>query len=137
MSRRRYQKNSTILTSLNDVNNNTSPVHISVALVVILVIAGMMIGFIYQKIALNRLVISMVEIQTEQSELLEEVANLEAEKLNLMNMTRIVNIASNSIGMVKSMPFNPVDSPYSKQEYDMLVHQIEATMSSIRSGESQ
>jgi len=137
MSRRRYQKNSTILTSLNEVNNNTSPVHISVALVVILVIAGMMIGFIYQKIALNRLVISMEEIQTEQSELLETVANLEAEKLNLMNMTRIVNIASNSIGMVKSMHFNPIDSPYSKQEYDMLLRQIEANMSSIRSGESQ
>lgn len=137
MSRRKQRNNPRILTSLNDVNKITKPVHVSFAMVLILVVAILMIGFIYQKIKLNRLVNSMDNIQAEQNELLETVENLKAEKLNLKNMTRIVNIASNSIGMTTSSPFVVIESPYPDKRYNALVQEIEEEISSMCANRQQ
>jgi len=101
MARRRRTNNFSIIRSLNEVNEKVNRgSHISIVLVIVIILATLMIGFIWQKVRFNHLVQEIEDLKKQELTLLRKNEKSRAVLLNLMNDARIIEIAKNNLNMV-------------------------------------
>lgn len=119
MARRRTKKRFSVVYSLNEVNTKVNKKsHISVIMLIMLVIACMMIGFVWQKIKFNQLTNELEDLRKQELALLEQREKSKAIVLNLSNDARIISISENTLNLtfpeyeVVSIP----DDYYSQQK---------------------
>ena len=101
MARRKRRKKNSVIKSLNQVSekvNNKSGV--SVAMIITILCAGLMISFIWHKIRVNHLIEEIEELKKQELLLIEENEKSRATVLNLMNDSRIIGIAENKLHMI-------------------------------------
>ncbi len=98
MVRRRTKKRFSVVRSLNDVNTKVNKnSQISLIMLVFIIIACMMIGFVWQKIKFNQLTNELEDLRKQEVALLEQREKSNAIVLNLSNDARIINISKNSL----------------------------------------
>jgi cell division protein FtsL len=98
MARHRKKKRFSVVYSLNEVNTKVNKKsHISVIMLIILLIAFMMIGFVWQKIKFNQLTNELEDLRKQELALLEQREKSKAIVLNLSNDARIIDISKNTL----------------------------------------
>ncbi|MBD3290892.1 hypothetical protein GF337_18940 [candidate division KSB1 bacterium] len=101
MARRRRKKNFSVINSLNEVNSKVdNGSHISLIMLVLILIACMMIGFVWQKIQFNQLTDELEDLRKQELALLEQREKSKAVVLNLSNDARIIGISKNTLNLV-------------------------------------
>lgn len=101
MTRRKRKTQVSVLRSLNEVNTKVAKgTHISITMVIIILIAGIMIGFIWQKVKIAQLVDQVEDLRKQEQLLKERNEKKRAEVLNLLNDSRIIKIAEKKLNMV-------------------------------------
>lgn len=120
--RTRYASSLSLLKSLNEMNNKAAKRGSFITvLLVIIIIAGLMIGSIWQKVLFGQMAAEIETLRNQESELLGIIDRQRAEAFNLKNDSRIVNIATNQLDMIVNPPFE-VLSPgeFEKKKYEEL-----------------
>lgn len=101
MARRRRKKNFSVVRSLNEVNSKVdNGSHVSLIMLVLIFIASMMIGFVWQKIQFNQLTDELEDLRKQELALLEQREKSKAVVLNLSNDARIISISKNTLNLV-------------------------------------
>ena len=102
MSRKkRRTKRVSVIKSLNEVNTSkTKGSHVFAIMVIIVLIAGLMIGFVWQKVKISQLVIEIEELRKQEQTLKERNEKKRAIVLSLLNDSRIIKMAKNDLKMI-------------------------------------
>jgi len=109
--KKRRLKRTSVIKSLNDVNTTVARgTHIFTIMSIIIFIAGLMIGFIWQKVKIAQLVEEIEKLRKEELILRERNEKKRAIVLNLLNDSRILNIAEKELHMINP-PFEIVYLP--------------------------
>lgn len=95
--KRRIKRQISILRSLN--TKVTKRTHISVIMLIILLLAGLMIGFIWQKVKMAQLVAQIEDLRRQEQILKERNEKKRVKVLNLLNNSRIIKIAQQELEM--------------------------------------
>ncbi|MBN1154618.1 hypothetical protein JXB12_06805 [candidate division KSB1 bacterium] len=124
--RARTSSGSSILKSLNEVNNKAANRgSFIIILLIIIIIAGLMIGSIWQKVRFSQMAAEIELLQQQEHELVASIESKRVEVFNLKNDNRIVNIATDHLNMISNPPFevlSPGESEINK--YADMVSQL-------------
>lgn len=98
--RRRYYRNS-IITSLNAVQQELDrPTNSIFVLVLIIFIALIMVGIVWQKVKVSQLSLEIDQLEKQVTYYKELNEKLQGKVLFLMNEDRVVNIARDNLKMI-------------------------------------
>ena len=125
MSRKGRRKNRvSVLKSLNEVNTSKAKsTHIFAIMLIIVLIAGLMIGFVWQKVKISHLVIEIEELRKQEQMLKERNEKKKAIVLSLLNDSRIIKIAKNDLKMIFP-PYEVVQLPDNYVSQQKMIDQI-------------
>ena len=99
--KRKRRKNYSVLRGLNEVNTQVAKsTNISVVMVIIILIAGLMIGFVWQKVKIVQLVDQIGDLHKQEQVLKERNEKKRVKVLSLLNDSRIIKIAEHDLKMV-------------------------------------
>ena len=124
MNRRKRITQVSVLRSLNEVNTKVAKgTHISVTMLIIILIAGLMIGFIWQKVKIAQLVDQVEDLRKQEQLLKERNEKKRAKVLNLLNDSRIIKIAEKKLNMVYP-PYEIVFLPDDFKSQEEMIRKI-------------
>ena len=101
MTRNKRKEQPIVLKSLNEVNTAVAKgSHFSVIMLAILLIAGLMIGFVWQKVKITQIAVEIEDLRRQELNLKERNEKKRAKVLNLLNDSRIIKLAEKRLNMV-------------------------------------
>jgi len=128
VTRKRKSSNSglSILKSLNEVNNKAAKrSSFATILIIIIIVAGLMIGSIWQKVRFSQMAAEIEKLQKQEHDLIEHIDMKRAEVYNLLNDSRIVNIATSKLDMVSNPPFEVISANELMIKYDEIKNKLD------------
>ncbi|MFZ5516010.1 MAG: septum formation initiator family protein [Candidatus Zhuqueibacterota bacterium] len=100
MVRKNRRKNG-LMTSFSEVQKELDkPTNSLIVLVVIIVLAAVMVGLVWQKVKIAQLAEDIVELEKQEQQCRETIEKLKGKVLSLSSENRIVNIARERLDMI-------------------------------------
>lgn len=89
------------MTSFSEVQKELDkPTNSLIVLVVIIVLAAVMVGLVWQKVKIAQLAEDIVELEKQEQQCRETIEKLKGKVLSLSSENRIVNIARERLDMI-------------------------------------
>ncbi len=91
------------MTSLSEVNTTmTSPSRVSATMLMLMLIAALMVGAVWQKVQVGTLNSNIYVLKRELEDLKDVNEKATAEKLNLMSDYKLLHRATTELGMIRA-----------------------------------
>lgn len=84
-----------------------------------------MIGSIWQKVRFSQMAAEIEKLQKQEHDLIEHIDMKRAEVYNLLNDSRIVNIATSKLDMVSNPPFEVISANELMIKYDEIKNKLD------------